>query len=525
VGVIRDATDRKKAERELSDSRDFLARLFDTSLEGLIVSNGQGYITMVNDSAAAMLDYAKEDLIGKHCGDLGLTPEQDQEQARIIIEKFLKHGNIMKVECTWIKREGRLIDVEMNMTSIKDSDGNMIGAVASFRDISLRKKADMALRASEERYHRIFDNSLVALQEVDISWLMSDLNERKSTGAWNARKFIEEHPEYLRQAISRSTIVDTNDATLKLYGAKDKEELAGSLDKLSTEESLPVFREALIAFAEGKSFFQAESTNNTLQGTQKNILLQINFLIKQRDLNRVLVSIIDITQTKSAEKKLLEYQQQLRALTNQLSIKEEDEKRKTGMYLHDRIGQSLSILKMKMEMMGAELAGGYAGEKSGEILELLEKTIHDTRVLSYELSPVILHELGLEVALEWLTEQTQKQHNIAVSFKSDKKAKQLDESLKIIVYRAVSELLNNVVKHARADNAVVSMKGKNGQLQITVEDNGVGFDPSEIDGIAAAERGFGLFSIKERLHYLGGNILIKSARNQGTRITLFAPLK
>ncbi len=68
VGVIRDATDRKKAEKELSDSRDFLARLFDTSMEGLVVSDARGYITMVNNKAAAMLDYAKEDLIGKHFG-------------------------------------------------------------------------------------------------------------------------------------------------------------------------------------------------------------------------------------------------------------------------------------------------------------------------------------------------------------------------------------------------------------------------------------------------------------------------
>lgn len=321
------------------------------------------------------------------------------------------------------------------------------------------------------------------------------------------------------------TIIDANEAAIRLFGARDKEELASATDMMWREESLAASSEALIAFAEGKPFFQTESIHHTLQGVQKNVILQINFLIKQRDLNRVLVCLVDITPLKAAEKELFSYQQQLRALANQLSIKEEDEKRKIGMYLHDRIGQSLSILKMKMEMMGAELAGGYAGGKSAEILGLLEKTIHDTRVLSYELSPVILHELGLEVALEWLTEQTQKQHNMVVSFKSDKKAKQLDDNSKIILYRAVSELLNNVVKHAKADTAAVAMKRKNGQLHITVEDNGVGFDPSQIEGIAAVERGFGLFSIKERLHYLGGSIIIKSAPHKGTHITLLAPLK
>jgi PAS domain S-box-containing protein len=523
VGVIRDVTERKKAEKEITESRDFLKQLFDISLEGMLVSYAQGFITMANDRAAAILRYSKNELIGKHPALFTTMPEK--ESARQLIGKLNAHGTLIGEERTWIRGDGSHITVELNVSLMKDAKGNLTGAFSSIRDISERRRADMALRISEERYRRIFENSFVSLQEVDISWLMSDLNERKSSGAWSARKYIETHPEYLWEAIGRSTIVDVNDATLKIYGAKDKEELIGSIDKCFTEESLSVFREALIAFSEGKSFFQAETVNNTFQGVQINILVQINFLIKQRDLNRVLVSIIDITQVKSAEKKLVEYQNQLRALTNELSAKEENERRNLGMYLHDRIGQSLSALKMQLEMMVSELTAVDAVDKCRRILKQIEETIHDTRVLSYELSPVILHELGLEVALGWLAEQTQKQHNMAVSFKSDKKARQLDDSLKIIVYRAVSELLNNVVKHAKADNTMVSMKGKNGQLQITVEDNGIGFDPAEVEGIAATERGFGLFSIRERLNYLGGSIRIKSAPHKGTRITLLAPLK
>ena len=150
---------------------------------------------------------------------------------------------------------------------------------------------------------------------------------------------------------------------------------------------------------------------------------------------------------------------------------------------------------------------------------------YDSTRVSYELSPVILHELGLEVALGWLADQIQKQHNIAVSFTSDKHAKQLNDDAKIILYRAVSELLNNAVKHAWAQRAAVSIKRRKGQVHITVEDDGVGFDPVELEGVAATERGFGLFSIRERLHYLGGSIQITSARYKGTRVTLLAPLK
>ncbi len=525
VGVIRDMTERRKAERELSESRDFLARLFQTSLEGIIVSNERGTITMVNDRAAEMLAYAKSDLIGKHFGNLSLTMLHEKGVAHTIIESFLRQKTLWGVERTWMKGDGSLIDVEMNISTITNPAGNMIGAMASFRDISRRKQAETALRLSEERYRRIFENSFIALLEIDISPVISAIDTLKAKGMRDINSYLQEHPEFLQKLRDMFVFIGINDAYLKLYGARNLEELIRSRDVCLRGESITAAREAIIAFAEGKSYFQSEAIHYTIQGIQKNILMQAIFLTKQRDSNRLLLNAVDITPIKQAEQRLLDYQQQLRSLTNELSAKEEQERRNLGMYLHDRIGQSLSALKMQLEMMASELAGGTGREKLGQSIKLLEKTIHDTRVLSYELSPVILHELGLEVALGWLTEQIQKQHNLTGSFTGDNKAKQLDDDVKIILYRAVSELLLNVVKHGWAQHVAVSIKRRNGQVNITVEDDGVGFDPAQLEGIAAAERGFGLFSIRERLRYLGGNVLIKSAPYKGTRITLSAPLK
>ncbi len=522
VGIIRDITDRKKAEKQLSESRDFLALLFDTSLDGILVSDAQGQLIMVNNAAASMLRYSKNELIGKH--PTMLTPMQETESAKGLIKELFTAQSLTGVERTWVRGDGSFIDIEMNSTFLYNKKGDIIGGLCSFRDIGLRKKADMALRISEERYRRIFENAFVALQEVDISRFMAFINDLKAHGMQDIRAYLDEHPEFLWQAISMAHIIDINDASLKLYGAKSKEELIASMDTLFSGEST-AFREGLIALAEGMNSFQAESVHHTLRGDDINVLLQINFLAKQRDLNRILVSIIDITQVKSAEKKLLEYQQRLRSLTNELSTKEENERRNLGMYLHDRIGQSLSALKIQLEMMASELTGSDDRNNCRHILKQIEATIHDTRALSYELSPVILHELGLEAALGWLTEQTQKQHSITISFKSDKKIKQLDDDVKIILYRSASELLTNIVRHSRAVNAAVAIRQRGGQLQITVEDNGVGFDPAEMEGIAAIERGFGLFSIKERLHYLGGSVAIRSAPRKGTQIKLLVPLK
>ena len=522
VGIVRDETERRKSEKELGDSRDFLERLFHTSLEGIIVGDAQGYITMVNDAAAVMLRYSRDELIGKH--PALFTPLQEKERAKKMMQELFSRGALSGVERTWVRGDGSFIDIEMNLTLMKDTEENIIGALSSIRDMGARKQAAKALRTSEERYRRIFENAFVAIQEDDISQLISSLNELKSAGVRDMRTYLEEHPDFIRQALRMITIIDANEAALKLFGAQDKEELVSSTDKIWREESLPAFREALIAFAEGKAFFQTESIHHTLQGVQKNVLLQLNFLIKQRDLNHVLVSLVDVTPLKSAESKLIDYQQQLRSLANQLTRNEEGMRRNLGAYLHDRIGQTLSIAKMRLEMMGTSLNNGDTREKHSEILKLLETVIQDTRKLTYELSPVVLHELGLEAALGWLAEQTGKEHNIAVTFRSDKKPKQLDENLKVLLYRAVSELLINVVKHAQANNVVVSMRRKDRDLHITIEDNGIGFDPAEISRLPARERGFGLFSIKERLHYFRGDIEIKSAPHKGAHITLRAPL-
>jgi signal transduction histidine kinase len=145
--------------------------------------------------------------------------------------------------------------------------------------------------------------------------------------------------------------------------------------------------------------------------------------------------------------------------------------------------------------------------------------------LTFDLSPPILYQLGFEAALEWLTEQTSEQYGIMVAFEDDEQEKELSDDIKILLFQAVRELLTNVVKHARAQNAKVSIQRDNSHIRICVEDNGVGFTTSSRDVSKAANEGFGLFSIGERLDHLGGQFEIESKPSHGTRATLVAPLK
>jgi PAS domain S-box-containing protein len=232
----------------------------------------------------------------------------------------------------------------------------------------------------------------------------------------------------------------------------------------------------------------------------------------------------DITERKRTEENIRTYQEQLRSLASQLSLVEEQERRRIATELHDRIGQTLAICKIRLGLLRESASSTDLAGSLDKISELIAQTIQDTRALTFELSSPILYELGLEAAVEWLTEHIQEQHGILSDFEDDRQPKPLEDDIRVLLFKVVRELLINVVKHAQARHVKVSMIRDDGNIQITVTDDGAGFDTSKIYRWNMAE-GFGLFSIRERLEHLGGYLEIVSQPGHGTRVTLVAPLK
>ena len=159
---------------------------------------------------------------------------------------------------------------------------------------------------------------------------------------------------------------------------------------------------------------------------------------------------------------------------------------------------------------------------AAEARGLLGRIIQSTRTLTAELAPPILYELGLEAALEWLAEQTESRHGLPVSFADDGLVKPVAEEVRFLMFRSVRELLVNVIKHAGARRAAVSVEKKGTQILIAVADDGAGFDPARQLPIMTG--GMGLFNLREGLKNLGGGMEIDSVPGRGTRVTLRAPL-
>jgi PAS domain S-box-containing protein len=233
----------------------------------------------------------------------------------------------------------------------------------------------------------------------------------------------------------------------------------------------------------------------------------------------------DITPRKLAEKKLITYQSKLKSMASELSLAEERERRRIAAELHDRIGQALAMAKIRIgALMESTSSPGKVAELD-EIRELVEQTIRDTRSLTVELSPPILYELGFEAAVEWFTEHIQERYAIETQFEDDSHPKPLDEDVRVLLFKVVKELMFNIVKHAHARKARVTIRKKNAGILITVADDGVGFETHESMSQIGQNKGFGLFSISERLDHLGGHFKINSGPGRGTHATISAPLK
>jgi signal transduction histidine kinase len=227
-----------------------------------------------------------------------------------------------------------------------------------------------------------------------------------------------------------------------------------------------------------------------------------------------------------ARKQLDAHVKQLKSLASQLSITEERERRELATQLHDHIGQSLIVSKAKLdEQRRSEISHEHARVLE-EVCERLKKVIQDTRSLTFDLSSPLLYMIGFEAAAEqWLADEIQEKHGIKTEFENDEQHKPIGNDIRAILFRNLRELLINVVKHAKAEKVKVSVCREDADIRVSIEDDGVGFDPVEVRSRSIMDGKFGLFSIGERLEQLGGRVEIDSKPGTGSRVMMTAPLK
>ena len=245
-------------------------------------------------------------------------------------------------------------------------------------------------------------------------------------------------------------------------------------------------------------------------------------------------AITDLSERQLAASREADYQARLRSLASELSLAEERERRRIAVEIHDHISQSLAMAKMKLDAASHRSKVPDVRQELAEVVRLVETVLGHTRSLTFELSPPVLYELGLEAALEWLGERAAQRSKIDVKVDVPQRMAVPHETA-VLLYQAVRELLVNVGKHAAARRARVEMRQAGANIRVCVEDDGTGFGdlrPAEGNGQAAghfasggtADTGFGLFSIRARLEHLGGKLEIGARPGGGGRVIMTVPL-
>lgn len=230
--------------------------------------------------------------------------------------------------------------------------------------------------------------------------------------------------------------------------------------------------------------------------------------------------VADVTARRESEARIQAYKSALQQMAFDAALAEERQRRRIAADLHDNIGQSLALAMLRFKT--AQAAGGQGGELA-EGIALVERALADMRSLTFELSPPVLYDLGLPAALAWLGEQFEERHDLRVAVHVREPLQRLADQTAAVLFRAVRELLTNVVKHAQAPAAAVRLASPGSTFVVEVEDRGVGFDTSRLEDYGAT-RGFGLFSVREQVTQLGGTLRATSAAGSGTKVELRIPL-
>jgi PAS domain S-box-containing protein len=442
----------------------------------------------VNEMFSLFLGYAKEDIVGKPFSKV--TVLHDPIKQRSLLTGVEKAGAIINQETRFAASDGTVKTGLLSaMKMALDQEQHFVLAI---RNIDALRQVEEALEKSEARYRELFNNmsSGVAVFEA----------------TRGGKDFV---------------FIDFNRAAEKIEQTRKEKVIGRSFAEVvpSAQEYglLDTFRRVLKT---GRPEYHpvAIYKDGTLKLWKENYVYRL-------PAGEIVDVYDDITERKRAESRLLDYQENLQSLASELTLVEERERRAIATDLHDQIGQTLSVIKMRCFDLRDALESPGLIRRIDEIRELVKQTIRDTRSLTFELSPPVLYELGLVAAIDWLAEQFQLKHGLKCIVESDIKPKPLSQDIEIVLFRSVRELFVNIIKHAKASKVKVTIRVNKDKLRIRVADDGIGFSREDKATKAYKNNQFGLFNITERIRHLGGRLEVDSLRGKGTMVTLVAPLK
>jgi PAS domain S-box-containing protein len=361
------------------------------------------------------------------------------------------------------------------------------------------------------------------------------LEEELRESEWRLNVFAK--TTFAGIVISRDAIViEANDQFARMYGYEPGEVIGKRIidflippDHKRALDAINNSTEQLIEFCglkkDGSEFF-GEAHGSTLNyGGRKYRITVLRDISQQKQAQDELRKLNSELEQRVAERTAVAEKRadQLRALTAELTMAEQNEKKKLAHLLHDHLQQLLAASKLKMSLLMDNVKDQSTVDSLTEIIDLTTQSIKCSRDLSIELSPPALNEAGLSAGLKWLVQWFREKHSLEIAFTCRPEIKnELPEDVKHFVFNAAREMLFNVVKHAGVGKAIMKLTHRAGWLYLSVTDGGIGLSRADMHKMYS---GFGLFSIKERIELLGGTLRLAGKTGTGTTALIKLPVQ
>ncbi len=476
----------EELKSKVMESQERLNAIIQSAMDAIVTVDERRRIVLFNAAAEQIFRCTSEEAIGADIGRF--LPDFQQEPGGHLVEiddtgaTMLTSGEHLAL--TGVRAAGGRFPIEASVSQVRLHGTEY--SIVILRDVTERKRVEAALRENERRYRTLFSKAMDGI-------LLLDAN---------------------------GDVVDVNESFARMHGYSVDELLTLNLRDLDTPKTLALAPERMRRIFDGETLgFEVEHYHK-----DGHILpMDVASSVVDIDGRRYFLAFHrDITDRRRAEQEIRRSQEQLRGLSKAANEALEAERRRTARELHDELGQSLTALKMDLDSLRSALPPELPDldGRAQAMHALLDGTIAATRRIAADLRPLMLDDLGLAAALDWLTQNFSKHTGIATDLVIDDSVAQVPEPIASALYRITQESLTNVAKYAHASATEIQLERDGEWVRLSVRDNG--------RGIAAADqekRGtFGLLGIRERVTLLGGDATISGEPGRGSEVQVRIPL-
>src|SRR5690348_3322998 len=492
--IYRQLAERKAAQAALYNAQARVGGIVEAAMDAMISVDEQQRIVLFNRAAEQVFRWPRAAVVGQRL-DM-LLPERYRGAHRDHIERFGRTATTSRAMGNQtvlygLRADGQEFPIEASISQHEEGGRKLYTVI--LRDVTERVRGERLLGRSEARLRGILDSAMDAIITVD----------------------------------SRQHVVLFNQAAEEVFGCPRDQAIGAPLAWFIPERFRHAHASLVQRFGDtGASSRRMGGGQRIVMGLRRNgeefpIDASISHIVEEGE-HFFTVILRDVTERVKAEEALRESREEIRDLALTASAVREQEKSRIARELHDELGQALTALKIDVGWLRQNLAGSPEPvlAKLASMQVLLDGTVAAARRISSDLRPLMLDDLGLVAACEWLAHNFQQRTGTPCELVLGTGDLDLPDPYATAVFRVMQESLTNIAKHAEATQVEATLERAGDAVTLMVRDNGRGFVPS-----APRKHGsYGLLGLRERAYLLGGEIRLESAPGQGTSVEMRIPL-